>query len=1167
MLEDNGWNLLSQSESAVERAVECGNSVLFAHGRTTGYSPSRRRSVALSQEISKRKRLWLKRILSGRAAKAMWLAPAFFSPLLLPTQPGDLAIGQQPPVEQVSAQSPIAPDAGFVLGWLEHASQQIGQGDSGGAARAFAEALRGRQLLGSKNPNVESRLKEVEQVLLGKGMTKQQIVDAISGLGPVAAAPTPAKIEAKAAADAAMPALPNLNANNAVTVTDPMAATPAVTQAVALPNVAGNAVATGVYMPGQDATRMQQASQVEPAAPTAQVPEPEATSTGETLYRQGLEALGSGDRDQAYELFLRAWEYQGEMDVVIRNQLKDKLVGMQSTNLRSQPSSSPALAQVSQEELAMRQRMMSEVTTEIAAAEANREVEPQVVAERLQTLRTRVSQANLDAGTRKQLLTIVDRQITAHQIYMNQNRAAIDQNLRNQQIEEQIALDQEQQTKIDQQVASLVETYNDLYDKGDFLEAEMVAKQVGALKRNSTIARLLIANARNARRIGEYEAIRESREDIFIDVMNDVDRAALGGALTDAQPLIFDAKRWEEVTKNRARQVRESEQGMSPAEQRIWQQLKQPVLVDFTQRPLAEVASTLSDMTGVMIHIDEAGLALEGYTPDTPVTLSLPSQISLRSALNLLLNTKNMDFQVRNEVLMITSARNTAQANVQRTYSVKDLVIPIPNFTTDYNSGMAGALRQAYETIGRGLLAQKGPAPGLAGTVELASASMNPNSPALGQINPLAGGNLPPQLGGGFGLGGSTGPVMGSPMMGGAPMSMGSPGAIGGGAAMADFDTLINLIQQTIDPDSWLANGGTSTLLPYPSNLSLVVSAPQTTHEKITDLLESLRRLQDLQVTIEVKFITLNDNFFERIGVDFDLRIDDNVRDLPLDDQGPSTTIGLSGAFDPASGVIPLTADFDIALTQNSFDSAVPAFGGFDQSAGASIGFAILSDLEMFFFMNAAQGDQRTNVLQAPRVTMFDGQFASITDTIQRPFVTSLIPVVGDFAVAQQPVIVVLNEGTVLNVQATVSPDKRFVRLTLNPSFSQIDRVDTFTFEGTRTTRSGSNVLDPDGNLTGETDDQEEIIAGTTVQQPSFASTNISTTVSVPDGGTILLGGIKRMREGRIERGVPILSKIPYVNRLFKNTAIGRETSTLMMTVTPRIIIQEEEEQKYGIAP
>ena len=70
----------------------------------------------------------------------------------------------------------------------------------------------------------------------------------------------------------------------------------------------------------------------------------------------------------------------------------------------------------------------------------------------------------------------------------------------------------------------------------------------------------------------------------------------------------------------------------------------------------------------------------------------------------------------------------------------------------------------------------------------------------------------------------------------------------------------------------------------------------------------------------------------------------------------------------------------------------------------------------------------------------------------------------------------------------------------------------------------------------------------------------MSTTVSVADGGTILLGGIKRMAEGRTERGTPFLSKIPYVSRLFRNVAVGRDARSLMLMVTPRIIIQEEEE-------
>ncbi len=208
-------------------------------------------------------------------------------------------------------------------------------------------------------------------------------------------------------------------------------------------------------------------------------------------------------------------------------------------------------------------------------------------------------------------------------------------------------------------------------------------------------------------------------------------------------------------------------------------------------------------------------------------------------------------------------------------------------------------------------------------------------------------------------------------------------------------------------------------------------------------------------------------------------------------------------------------------------------------------------------------------MLQAPKVTLFNGQQAFVSDTTQTPFVISVIPVVGDFAAAYQPVIVVLNEGTFLTVQAVISNDRRFVRLTVVPFFSQIGDVQEFTFSGTSSTTNKpaaatampAAILRP-ATATNDTANN----TGITVQLPSFSFVTVTTTVSVPDGGTVLLGGIKRLSEGRNEFGVPILSKLPYINRLFKNVGIGRETQSLMMMVTPRIIIQEEEEDRLGIA-
>jgi general secretion pathway protein D len=277
----------------------------------------------------------------------------------------------------------------------------------------------------------------------------------------------------------------------------------------------------------------------------------------------------------------------------------------------------------------------------------------------------------------------------------------------------------------------------------------------------------------------------------------------------------------------------------------------------------------------------------------------------------------------------------------------------------------------------------------------------------------------------------------------------------------------------------------------------------------------------------------------------------------------PSSLVGLAPGSSGANGY---SFSNNISFQQGSFtggNAAIPAFPGLTPDATpASFGFAILSDIQAYFVIQALQSDTRSNVLQAPKVTLFNGQQAFVSDTSQRPFVTSVIPVVGDFAAAQQPVITVLSEGTSLTVQAVVSPDRRFVRLTVVPFFSSIGDVQNFQFTGSTTTVNNSAATSGSDNTSSTSAGTVVTNEGTTVQLPTFNFVTVTTTVSVPDGGTVLLGGIKRLSEGRNESGVPILSKIPYINRLFKNTAIARTTESLMMMVTPRIIIQEEEESK-----
>jgi hypothetical protein len=299
------------------------------------------------------------------------------------------------------------------------------------------------------------------------------------------------------------------------------------------------------------------------------------------------------------------------------------------------------------------------------------------------------------------------------------------------------------------------------------------------------------------------------------------------------------------------------------------------------------------------------------------------------------------------------------------------------------------------------------------------------------------------------------------------------------------------------------------------------------------------------------------------------------------------------------SGPNQFTQDYDVQFRQGSFEIGVPDFGGFQPNAGIQVGMAILSDIEAFFFIQAAQGDSRSNILFAPKVTMYNGQTASISDFTQRYLVVGQVPNIAPGAVGFSPLVQPFPDGIFLFVNGVVSADRRYVRLSMSPSFMNIIDVQTFTnvnaggagigggggggfggggFGGGGGAGGGFGGLGGigggfggggggaggfgggGGGAGGQAGQRGGGQSGT-VQLPVIAQISVSTVVSVPDGGTVLLGGIKRLREGRKMAGVPILNKIPYISRLFKNSGVGRETESIMLMVTPRIIIQEEEEE------
>jgi general secretion pathway protein D len=197
---------------------------------------------------------------------------------------------------------------------------------------------------------------------------------------------------------------------------------------------------------------------------------------------------------------------------------------------------------------------------------------------------------------------------------------------------------------------------------------------------------------------------------------------------------------------------------------------------------------------------------------------------------------------------------------------------------------------------------------------------------------------------------------------------------------------------------------------------------------------------------------------------------------------------------------------------------------------------SFLDNLQVDFLLRATQVDRRASDLDAPRLVLFNGQRATFERFIEQDYIAALTPIIGDNAGAFLPNVATALTGRSLDVQATVSADRRYVTMTVRTFTRVTGDFRTVFFGGSQTVGSGFIEL-----------------ATQTTQQ-------IRTTVSVPDGGTLLIGGLKLAAERDIDAGVPILSRIPILKRAFSNTSNVKDDQVLLILIKPTIIIQEEAE-------
>ncbi|HWL94436.1 MAG TPA: hypothetical protein VNT79_12970 [Phycisphaerae bacterium] len=592
-------------------------------------------------------------------------------------------------------------------------------------------------------------------------------------------------------------------------------------------------------------------------------------------------------------------------------------------------------------------------------------------------------------------------------------------------------------------------------------------------------------------------------------------------------------KNWPQI---RARAGTEAE-GESELTQEVRAKLQRPAPeLNFDGKSFEDVVEQLRTATDLNIIPNWSALEALGIEKDFEVNLKLKN-VRYDQALELILDEvaqgeSELEFEIDEGIVRISTKEDLARRHLTVVYNIQDLLITVPTFR------------------GR-----------------------RPNLDQIGQNQQQGGigGGRFIQGGGQGGQGGQQGGIFG-----------------GGGGQDQDDDDLeqadpmepiIQLIQDTIDPESWREAGGVTGAI---SSLQqqLIVTQTSTAHTELRNLLTELRAARALQIAIEARYITVTRNWLEQIGVDLDVILNNGNagfdRTTILDPAtnnpvlvprqfvrngftpGAPGGVGITLPTQPFGqpygqpGLVPATGDFGpasstftpIPIVNNTLDLASPAntnvAGSLGSTGNASPAFQIfgsfLDNIQVDFLLRATQIDRRASDLDAPRLVLFNGQRSTFEVFVEQDYIAALTPVIGDNAGAFLPQIDSALTGRSLDVQATVSSDRRYVTMTVR-TFTQVTGdFRTVFFGGSQTVGSGF------------------------VELATRTTQSIRTTVSVPDGGTLLIGGLKLSGERDIDAGVPILSRIPILKRAFSNQSNVKDDSVLLILMKPTIIIQKEAE-------
>jgi beta-lactamase regulating signal transducer with metallopeptidase domain len=304
--------------------------------------------------------------------------------------------------------------------------------------------------------------------------------------------------------------------------------------------------------------------------------------------------------------------------------------------------------------------------------------------------------------------------------------------------------------------------------------------------------------------------------------------------------------------------------------------------------------------------------------------------------------------------------------------------------------------------------------------------------------------------------------------------------------------SLIKLIEDTVATPTWQDRGGSAGALRELQGQLIITQTPEN-HAQIHVLLEQLRAARNLQCEVDAQFISC-DEPVARVLLEKWQKI-----------APPATrraTAGKATTASPSSGIEP------------------------SDHASAAVGL-FLDDAQVKQFLHAGQDAPGFAVIASPRMRLFNGQRAYVMAATSRAYTSDYAAVkAAGGQTRYDPAVSVVQTGLLMDVQATISADRTAATLTLHPQVSALLGMKQFPWRGNP---AGLNLM---------------------VQEPQVRSAELQTTVSVPDGRTLLLGG---MEDPRVPDD-PAAATRP-----------DRPLRSLFLLVKPKLIAGVGEQQQFPL--